>query len=121
MRVEHEYERKGAVAYLAAWDVHRGQVIARCEDTTGIAPFARLVAQVMTTEPYASADRVFWITDNGSSHRGQASIDRTHDAWPTASLVHTPVHASWLDQCGRHEAALEQRRSPKEVRLMSKV
>jgi transposase len=99
MRVEHEYERKGALAYLAAWDVHRGQVIGRCEDSTGIEPFARLVEQVMTSEPYASANRVFWITDNGSSHRGQASIDRMRKAWPTAYLVHTPVHASWLDQC----------------------
>jgi len=99
MRIEHEYERRSAVAYLAAWDVHRGQVIGRCEDTTGIEPFARLVAQVMTTEPYASADRVFWIVDNGSSHRGQASIDRITTAWPTARLVHTPVHASWLNQC----------------------
>lgn len=98
MRVEHDYERRGAVAYLAAWDVHRGQVIGRCEDSTGIDPFARLVAQVMTSEPYASADRVFWITDNGSSHRGQASIDRMTTAWPTAHLVHTPVHASWLNQ-----------------------
>jgi len=99
MRVEHEYQRKGALAYLAAWDVHRGQVIGRCEDTTGIEPFSRLVEQVMTAEPYASADRVFWITDNGSSHRGQASIDRMRKAWPNAYLVHTPVHASWLDQC----------------------
>jgi len=98
MRIEHEYERKGALAYLAAWDVHRGQVIGRCEDTTGIEPFARLVEQVMTMEPYTSADHVYWITDNGSSHRGQASIDRMRKAWPTAHLVHTPVHASWLDQ-----------------------
>jgi transposase len=99
MRIEHEYERKGALAYLAAWDVHRGQVIGRCEDTTGIEQFARLVEQVMTMEPYASADHVYWITDNGSSHRGQASVDRMRKAWPTAHLVHTPVHASWLDQC----------------------
>jgi transposase len=99
MRVEHEYDRKGALAYLAAWDVHRGQVLGRCEDSTGIEPFARLVEQVMTTEPYASADRVFWIADNGSSHRGQASIDRMSKAWPTAHLIHTPVHASWLNQC----------------------
>jgi len=98
MRIEHDYHRRGALAYLAAWDVHRGQVIGRCEDTTGIEPFARLVEQVMSQEPYASADRVFWITDNGSSHRGQASIDRMSKAWPTAHLIHTPVHASWLDQ-----------------------
>jgi transposase len=98
MRVEHDYQRKGALAYLAAWDVHRGQVTGRCQDTTGIEPFSRLVEQVMTTEPYASAERVFWVVDNGSSHRGQASIDRMHAAWPNAHLVHTPVHASWLDQ-----------------------
>jgi len=98
MRIEHDYERRGALAYLAAWDVRRGQVAGRCEDTTGIAPFARLVTQVMTAEPYASADRVFWITDNGSSHRGAASVQRMTQAWPNAQLVHLPAHASWLDQ-----------------------
>ena len=99
MRIEHNYERNGALAYLAAWDVHRGRVIGRCEDSTGIEPFSRLVAQVMTTEPYATADRVFWVVDNGSSHRGQTSIDRMRTAWPNAHLIHLPVHASWLDQC----------------------
>jgi transposase len=99
IRVEHEYQRGGALAYLAAWDVHRGQVFGRCEPTTGIASFGRLVEQIMSIEPYASAKRVFWVVDNGSSHRGQASIDRMTKAWPTARLVHTPVHASWLNQC----------------------
>jgi len=98
MRVEHDYDRGGAVAYLAAWDVHRGRVAGRCEDTTGIAPFSRLVAQVMTTEPYASANRVFWIVDNGSSHRGAAAAERMASTWPNAQLIHLPVHASWLDQ-----------------------
>ena len=105
MRVEHDYQRKGALAYLAAWDVHRGQVIGRCEDTTGIEPFARLVEQVRTSQPYASAQRVFWIVDNGSSHRGQASVQRMRTTWPNARLVHLPVHASWLDQAVRHEVA----------------
>jgi transposase len=99
MRVEHEYDRGGALAYLAAWDVHRGRVFGRCEDTTGIAAFGRLVEQIMTIEPYASANRVFWIVDNGSSHRGQKAIDRMTGRWPTAHLIHTPVHASWLNQC----------------------
>lgn len=99
MRVEHEYERDGALSYLAAWDVHRGRVFGRCEPSTGIAPFARLVEQVMTIEPYACARRVIWVVDNGSSHRGQASINRLHKTWPTATLIHTPVHASWLNQC----------------------
>ena len=59
MRVEHEYERRGALAYLAAWDVHHARRFGRLEPTTGIEPFDRLVAQVMTTEPYVSAERVF--------------------------------------------------------------
>ena len=99
MRVEHEYDRGGSLAYLAAWDVHRGRVFGRCETTTGIAAFGRLVEQVMSIEPYASANRVFWIVDNGSSHRGQAAINRMTNHWPTTRMVHTPVHASWLNQC----------------------
>jgi transposase len=109
MRVEHDYQRRGALAYLAAWDVHRGQVMGRCEHTTGIEPFARLVEQVMTTEPYASADRVFWVVDNGSSHRGQPSIDRLRQAWPNTHLVHTPVHASWLNQCEIYFSVLQRK------------
>ena len=97
-RVEHTYKRRGALTYLAAWDVRRGGVIGRCEPKGGIEPFDRLVSQVMTREPYASARRVFWIVDNGSSHRGQRSIDRLHGDWPNLVLVHTPVHASWLNQ-----------------------
>ena len=49
MRVEHEYDRGGALAYLAAYDVHRAQLFGRTEPTTGIEPFGRLVEQVMTS------------------------------------------------------------------------
>ncbi len=97
-RIEHEYQRGGACAYLAAWDVHRAKLFGRCEDTTGIQPFHRLVEQVMSVQPYRSARRVFWITDNGSSHRGLKAADRLRAAWPSIVLVHTPVHASWLNQ-----------------------
>jgi hypothetical protein len=98
MRVEFEYERGGALAYLAAWDVRRAKVFGRCESTTGIEPFGRLVQQVMEQEPYRSARRVFWIVDNGSSHRGAASVRRLQSAYANLRLVHLPVHASWLNQ-----------------------
>ena len=97
-RIEFEYRRGGTLAYLAAYDVHRAQVIGRCPPTTGIVPFADLVDQVMTTEPYASARRVFWVTDNGSSHAGAVSRSRMSAAFPNAVLVHLPIHASWLNQ-----------------------
>jgi len=98
MRVEHEYRRRGAWAYLAAWDVRRGRIFGRCESKTGIAPFGRLVRQVMSREPYRSAPRVFWIMDNGSAHRGMPSRVRLQSQWPNLIVVHTPVHASWLNQ-----------------------
>jgi hypothetical protein len=109
MRVEHEYERKGAVAYLAAWDVKQARVFGRCETTTGIEPFNRLVQQVMSQEPYCSASRVFWIVDNGSSHRGKASIERLQGRWNNLVLVHTPVHASWLNQVEIYYSVLQRK------------
>jgi hypothetical protein len=96
--VEHEYERGGALQYLAGWDVQQGCVLGRCEATTGIAPFGRLVEQVMERPEYKTAPRVFWVVDNGSSHRGAASVRRMLGWYPNAILVHTPVHASWLNQ-----------------------
>ena len=98
MRVEHEYGRAGAWAYLAALDVHRAKVFGRCEATTGIAPFARLVDQVMSQPPYNEARKVFWVMDNGSSHRGESSVQRLTQAHPRLVPVHGPVHASWLNQ-----------------------
>ena len=98
MRIEHEYERGGALQYLAAWDVHRAKLFGRCEPRTGIEPFGRLVDQVMTAEPYRSARRVFWVLDNGSSHRGRAAVRRLTEAYPRLVPVHLPVHASWLNQ-----------------------
>jgi hypothetical protein len=98
LRVEHEYERGGALQYLAAWDVRRGIVMGRCEPATGIAPFGRLVADVMERAPYRTAERVFWVVDNGSSHRGEAAARRLRAAYPNLIPVHTPIHASWLNQ-----------------------
>jgi len=98
MRAESEYARCGTLAYLAAYDVHRARVLGRCEPTTGIKPFTALVDQVMAAEPYASAKRVFWVVDNGASHRNWAAAARLSDAYPNAQMVHLPVHASWLNQ-----------------------
>jgi hypothetical protein len=57
-----------------------------------------LVEQVMNLEPYLSATHVFSIVDNGSSHRGAPACERLRKKWPNLILVHTPVHASWLNQ-----------------------
>lgn len=97
-RIESEYERNGALQYLAAWDVHRGMIMGRCEKKTGIEPFGLLVDQVLEQAPYKDATRLFFIVDNGSSHRGQASVERMRRRDQRIVLVHTPIHASWLNQ-----------------------
>jgi len=98
MKIEHEYVRGGALNYLAALDVGRMKVFGRCEERSGIAAFDRLVAQVMNEEPYRSGQRVFWVMDNGSSHRGIKSATRLNNAWPNIVPVHLPVHAGRLNQ-----------------------
>ena len=108
-RVEREYGRAGALQYFAAWDVHRAKIFGRCEAKTGIEPFGRLVGQVMGSEPYLSARRVFWVVDNGSSHRGEAACERLAARWPNAQLVQLPVHASWLNQVEIYNSIIQRK------------
>ncbi len=98
--VEHEYRRGGTLSYLAAMDVHDPQrgLFGHVQPNISHLAFDALVAEVMATDPYASAHRVFWVVDNGTIHRGQKAIDRLRARWPNLVLVHLPVHASWLNQ-----------------------
>lgn len=54
---------------------------------------------------------MFWVVDNGSSHRGRKAIDRLAEQFPNAVMVHTPVHASWLNQVEVY-ASIIQRKVP---------
>ena len=74
-------------------------------------------------EPTAlhQAQRVFVIVDNGSAHRGQRSIDRLQGTWKNLVLVHTPIHASWLNQaeiyfCSRNARCSHPTTSPTSTR-----
>jgi hypothetical protein len=70
----------------------------RGEPSPGIEPLDRLVTPVMEHAPYRSAERGFWVVDNGASPRGQAAVQRVLQAYPQALLVHTPLQASGLNQ-----------------------
>lgn len=87
MRVENEYQRGVAWVCLAA-----------VKPQMALAPFDRLVADVMAQQPYRSATWVFWIVDNGSAHRGSKAVNRLESKWPNLVLLQTPVYASWLNQ-----------------------
>ncbi|OGF63789.1 MAG: transposase, partial [Candidatus Fischerbacteria bacterium RBG_13_37_8] len=98
MKVEHEYKRCGAWAYIAALDMHQVKLFGICENKSSIAAFDLLVEQIMMQFPYKKAKRVFLIVDNGSIHRGPKSVTRLQGNYPNLVLVHAPIHASWLNQ-----------------------
>jgi hypothetical protein len=84
---------------VKAYDVHAGRLFGTVADETGIMPFMDLAQRVMTLEPYASARRVYWVVDDGSSHRGQRSTPRTaldteDSARTIAWLLHGPTRSS---------------------------
>ena len=91
MRVDHEYFRCGAWAYIAALDVHHARVFGRCEAKNGIAPFDRLLEQVMTRPPYNDARRVFWLVDNCSAHGGSKAAQRFARSVSAVDACPTPA------------------------------
>ena len=108
-RFEFEYIRRGTVAYLAALDIFSGQIFGRVDTTTGIVPFNKLVDLVMQREPYASANRVFWIVDNGASHHPSTFPARLQSWYPNAVAVMLPFHASWLNQIELYFSILQRK------------
>ena len=97
-RVEFEYERLGTLAYHAAWDVFRGEVLGRVAPNTCIATFNQLIGWVMTQEPYQSSARTFWIVDGGCAHHPSTFPARLRGVYSNAVAVSLPVHSSWLNQ-----------------------
>jgi transposase len=68
----------------------------------------RLVDQVM--DQSRIVQRVaFWIVDNGSSHRGERAAGELRERHPRIVVVHTPVHASWLNQIEQYFSILQRK------------
>jgi hypothetical protein len=107
--VDSEYVRMGTVAYLASLDVFTGKVSGKVVPKTGIVPFDCFVDELMAEEPCRSANRVFFIVDNGASHQPQTFQSRLSARYPNAIAVHLPVHASWLNQIEAYFSILQRK------------
>lgn len=107
--VDSEYKRTGTVSYLTALNIFTGTVMGQVVPRTGIVPFDGFVETVMSSEPYRSADRVFWVVDNGSSHDPRTFQARLSRRYPNAIAVHLPVHASWLNQVEAYYSILQRK------------
>jgi transposase len=94
-RREFEYERKGVVHFLVAFDVYDGTMLGWCLDKNDHEHFLWGVRQV--ARRYAKARRIHLIVDNGGSHIAEETL-RYFARHPRWRVVYTPAHASWLNQ-----------------------
>ncbi len=96
--VEHEYKRQGALNLLACLEVHSGQVWGRCYPRKRRAEVELFVNELFANEPYASAKRIHFILDNGSSQHPNTFPHWMKTHHPKVVLHYLPTHASWLNQ-----------------------
>lgn len=94
-RVEFEYRRHGTASFIAALDVHTGEVRAQDVDRNDAAHFIEFLAELdATIDPELA---IHLVLDNGSSHVAKAT-----KAWlaehPRFVAHYTPKHSSWLNQ-----------------------
>jgi hypothetical protein len=108
-RYEFEYERHGALCYLAFLDVFTGRVAGETSPKSGIEPFESALAKVLAQPRYAEAERIFLIVDNGSSHHPSTSPARIRTQFPQVEVVHLPVHSSWLNQIELYFSILQRK------------
>jgi hypothetical protein len=90
-------------------DVGRGVVLGRCEAQTAIEAFGRLVDQILDEKPHSEAERLFLIVDNSSSHRDQGAVESLRARDRRLILMHTPVHASWLNRVDIYFSILQRK------------
>jgi hypothetical protein len=98
LRVDHEYDRHGGCTYQAALIVGTGEVYGRCVTRNTRANFEKLVEEVMAHPICAAADRVFWITDNGTAHHPNTFTGWLKKQYDNVEGLHLPTGASWLNQ-----------------------
>jgi len=97
-RFEFEYRRNGTLCYLAFLDVFTGKVFGETSTTTGIEPFERVLGHCLAQERYRKARRIFLIVDNGCAHHPSTAPARITAQFPQVTVVHLPIHSSWLNQ-----------------------
>jgi transposase len=108
VRVEHEYERKGALNLFAAFDTRSGRVYARTADRKRQVEFIAFLEQLDREVP-ADKTTIHVVLDNLRMHKG-----RRVQAWlaqhPRFVFHHPPVHCSWMNQVEQWFSILQRKR-----------
>lgn len=93
---EHEYERKGALNLLAAFDTRSGQAYGKCYNRKRQVEFIDFLEYLDKTIP-AAITTIHIICDNVPMHHGK-KVKAWLEANPRFVFHFTPVHCSWMNQ-----------------------
>jgi transposase len=108
VRVEHEYERKGALNLFAAFDTRTGKVYARTAERKRQVEFIAFLEQLDREVPQ-SITTLHLVMDNLRMHTGKQV-----QAWlvehPRFKFHHPPVHCSWMNQVEQWFSILQRKR-----------
>jgi hypothetical protein len=108
VQLEHEYQRKGALNLLAAFDIRSGDVIGICRRRKRQAEFIELL-EVIDRETPSSITLIHIVADNVRTHKGKLVL-----AWlakhPRFRFQFTPVHCSWMNQVEQWFSILQRKR-----------
>jgi transposase len=108
VRVEHEYERKGALNLFAAFDTRTGKVYGQCHERKRQAEFIQFL-EYLDREIPAQITVIHVVMDNLRVHKGKQV-----QAWlaehPRFQFHFTPVHCSWMDQVEQWFGILQRKR-----------
>lgn len=108
VRVEHEYERKGALNLFAAFNTRTGEVTAILRRRKRQVEFIALLERIEAKTP-SHITRIHLVCDNVSVHHGKLAR-----AWlaahPRFRIHFTPVHCSWMNQVEQWFSVLQRKR-----------
>lgn len=94
-REEFEYIRHGTTTLIGAFDVRTGRVFGECRPTRKAPDLVEFMEHLALRYPKGD---VYVVWDNLNIHHGERwnEFNARHDG--RFHFVHTPIHASWLNQ-----------------------
>lgn len=106
-RIEFEYIRHGTQSLIASFDVATGGVWGHCGESRDAEDLMAFMEE-LATEVYDTGE-VIVIWDNLNIHSGRRWEEFNERHGGRFSFVHTPIHASWLNQIEIWFGILERR------------
>lgn len=107
-RVEHEYERKGALQLFAAFDTRTGKVYGQTYDRKRQKEFIAFLEHLGREVP-TSVTTIHLVLDNVPTHHGK-EVRKWLSKHPRFNFHFTPVYCSWMNQIEQWFSVLVRKR-----------